>query len=156
MKPFPLINVIKYAKGHYKRTGDYWLDIARCLHADGYDKFWGLAYMTPEAECFYQRNHLVNIIVNKLRPYIKDFRLEQIINHASPNFCWQINYYCKGNSMQLEKDLPDYDYWKAILMAYLSEAIDMVCEDLGYANWDLFTKDNIPELKKDPEPEIII
>ena len=158
MDPIKIINVVKYAKNHYQRTDNIWYDLALCLQADGYGPFFGWSNnpnKSPQEECFNNRRQLTMLIIDKLMPYIKSFRFREIITNTSPNDSWRVGYHTKSSgSFWANKkidQLPDYDYWQALVMAYLSEMTFTCCEDLGHFSWNLFNGCNIPELKKEPK-----
>ncbi len=149
---FPFIHVCKYAKNHYQPTDSIWYDIGLCLLKDaGIQVFGYNENKTPQEECFYERRHIVNIIIKRILPLIKEFRGEELLKHASPEDCWKIGYYTKGNTIHKranEQLLPEYDYWEAILRAYLAELRFLTYTDLGYDNINFLDVEKIPELIK--------
>ena len=157
MQPFKLINVAKYSKSHYSRTDSIWYDLALCLHADGYGPFFGYSHdskRTPQEECFSERKGITSLIASRIRNntniFTNDNRVSELISNISPDDCFRCGYYTKGHRFVSSKDedLPDYDYWEAVVRAHLSELSNTTCDQLGYDNWDLFQKNNIPELFK--------
>ncbi len=151
---FPLINVTKYAKSHYKKSGHFWYDIALCLHADSYGHFFGYdsySKKTPQEESYRQRMTMSQLIIGKMLPIFNTYRIEETIKTASPQECYVTGCRFKGgrfNSPEEDKTLPEYEYWEAMLRAYLSVLSQTTAQELGYDNWEPFNEDNIPELKK--------
>ena len=155
LKPFTLINVVKYAKGHYLRTNCIWFDLALCLHADGYGPFCRYSEdikLTPQEECCQSKRNISELILSRLRPYLNSNRIVEITRNASPEECWKVGFDCKGKGTMWDadanKDLPEYDYWEALVRAHLSELVSYTYDELGYENWDMFNLNSVPELKK--------
>lgn len=155
---FPLIDVVLYTKGHYKRTGSIWYDMALCLwrNGEGYGPFYGYSEytkLTPQEECYRERAGICDIIRSRVRKLIinQPFREEQIVHHISPEESWKVGYYTKSSQIPIynkTQDLPEWEYWEAVLRAHLSELCHMTCHELGYDNWDNFVC-TIPELQKE-------
>jgi hypothetical protein len=122
IKKYQLSNVALYAKGHYKRSGDVWADVKRCLIADDYQ---------PSTQ-----GDVVNIIINNSEPIFKDkdrkYMMLDLVDSIHPQACWKIGFFTKD--FKLNKDwekCPDYDYMTAILYFYLSKLSTALIKDLG-------------------------
>lgn len=158
---FPLLSVIKYAKGWFKRSDSIWYDMALCLwdNGHGYGPYFGYnesSKKTPQEECFRERMNICENIICKLRPSLvnKQFRLSEITKHISPQESWKVGYYTmQSDSIWGNKNgYPEWEYWEAVLRAHLSEICIMTCNELGYTNEELHNLlegINIPELKKE-------
>lgn len=155
---FPLLDVVKYAKGHYNRTDSIWYDMALCLwdNGQGYGPYFGYSEhstRTPQEECFRERANICENIIGKIRPLLvgKEYRLNELTRHTSPQESWKVGYYTKQSQYPFRDDqeLPDWEYWEAVLRAHLSELCHMAYYELGYENWDEFNGRTIPELQKD-------
>ncbi len=131
---FPLINVVKYSKNHYKVSDNIWNDLALCLNADGYGPFYETNKWGGKNDI---RKDIANIITCKVTSLlIEPDKMYDFIIKLSPEN-WKFYYNDK-----------EYDYWYALVKACLQEMSNRTCEELGYENWDLFKKYNVKELKK--------
>lgn len=102
-KPFKLNNVALYAKGWYKRGGNIWEDLKKCLSADGYS-----------GELFnkYDVMSVILIAFEELpRRYYHGYR--EFIDGISPQRCWVRGYYYKDKS-------EEYDSQEAVVRYCLS------------------------------------
>ena len=153
---FPLIDVVKYCKGHYARTGSIWYDMALCLwkNGQGYGPFHSYtekSKYTPQEECFKERINITEIICDKIRKLqIANHRLQDVFRNISPQECWKVGYHVKGAWSIIRKpdtELPEYEYWEAVLRAHLSILSMTTAPELGYEDWKEFKGCNIPELR---------
>lgn len=154
---FPLIDVVLYAKGHYKRTGSIWYDMALCLwrNGQGFGPFYRYREdktETPQEQCYDERNSICQIICSRIRKVIGDqpHKIDEIFRNTSPQESSRVGYYTKQSFFPFKNNtgLSDWEYWEAVLRAHLSELCHMTCHELGYDNWDNFVC-TIPELQKE-------
>lgn len=137
-KSFPLLNVMLYAKGHYFRKGNIWDNLAKCLEADQYG---------PYDEPYRERNTITELIVAKIRPFLKEYMISDLLSNCSPEYCWRVGYYTIDHKWALKNGerVPTYNYWEAVVRAHLSCMVSMSKEDLGIESWP---DPQIPELTK--------
>lgn len=129
IKTFPLLNIMLYAKGHYNRDGNIWDNLAKCLEADQYG---------PYEDPYNERNTLTELIVAKIRPFLKEYMINDLLSHCSPYGCWKVGYYTTDAPWKPMKDAEvrePYDYWEAVVRAHLSCIVSMSKEDLGIDEW---------------------
>ena len=130
-KFFKLLHVAKYAKKHYLRTDDIWADLKLCLRADDY---------TPD-----DNNDILGIISTNMYPLLirDEHTIAEFIKYCAPDRTWEIGYYTKQSQEPvlrkgLEKEnLPDYDYWTAVLYSYMLI--------LRFSGKETFGVDKMPE-----------
>jgi hypothetical protein len=155
---FPLIDVVLYAKGHYKRTNSIWYDMALCLWKNG-EGFGPFCYSdcinkTPQQECYDSRIGICEIVCSRIRKLLvnKPYAVEQLFKHISPQESWKVGYYTKQSEypFRVSKEFPEWEYWEAVLRAHLSTLAYMSVTDLGYEDWKVF-KCTIAELEKKEE-----
>lgn len=153
---FPLIGVVKYAKNHLRRSDSIWYDVACCLWDNGqgygpYHSYSDSSDLTPQQECYNERKTICLLIITKIQKLManKLFRMEEVIENASPENSWKVGYYTKQSHIFNQGTLPEWEYWEAVLRAHLSILAYSTYYELGYENWDEFTAYEVPELTKD-------
>lgn len=158
MEPFKLINIAKYAKNHYNRTDSIWYDLALCLQADNYGPFFGYTNeeRTPQEECYRSPRDITELIVHRVEPLLSNrpHSRAELLRTISPQDCWKVGYEVKShwdNDDKSQDELPNYDYWEAVVRAYTSQLSMMTHDELGYSDWSEFEKANVPQLKKKKE-----
>lgn len=114
-----------YAKHWYKRT-DIVEDVKKCLEADNYTPFTTF--------------DVINILISNVSPIlIKNhditYYTRELINSIDSKECWKCGYYTKDHSWiytEKEKEnLPDYNYYIAIIYYFLSALSCMDIKELG-------------------------
>ncbi len=126
--------------------------MALCLQADDYGPFFGYSEgrKTPQEECIASRKDIALLVVKKVSKVMPQYRIETLFEDMSPTQSFRIGYQTKQSWLSKnEPELPEWEYWEAVLRVHLSALSDTTADDLGYENWSLFEGDNIPELKKD-------
>lgn len=112
-KKFAIANVALYAKAWYKRSGDVWADVIKCLKADDYE---------PN-----NRHDVLAIIMRHTVPLMGTDVLhytQRLLEAIDPHTCWRYGFYTKNHTWAL-KNWPElanveYDAHTAMLWFYLS------------------------------------
>lgn len=104
-------NLVLYAKNGYKKTNDIFSDVLLCLRADE------LQYIKQDPQ------YIAEFVGRKVRPFMAECRMDEFLRNMSPNYCRNIGY-----NFEMMKD---YNYWEAVLRAYLYELLMMELSELG-------------------------
>lgn len=108
---FALTNVVLYAKGWYKHSGDVFEDLKAILELDGFSPF--------------DKIDVYSIILSAVQKsnIYRWTELREVLNGIHPSNCWKTGYYCKENhqwSNRPIENLPDYDMVTAFVYYTLS------------------------------------
>jgi|ERR1035437_2417260 hypothetical protein len=119
MEKFTLFQTALYAKNWYKRyqnKNTIWDDLKVILTLDGYSG----EYMN--------KGDIVNVILNQCqRLDVMAFKdLSMFANGISKDYCWRHGYYTNDHhwaKKNKEEQLPEYDYYEAIVRYCLSNLV---------------------------------
>jgi len=116
-KKFTLYQLALYAKGWYKRENKrtIWQDLQVIMSLDGYSGEW------------MHHQDIVSVMLDQCqRLEVRGFKdLALFANGISPTQCWKYGYYTtEANWMvKTHKDLPEYDYYEAIVRYCISTLV---------------------------------
>ena len=114
---FTLQHTVLYAKGWYKKSGDLFEDMKKCLTADGYS-----GDIMGKAD-------VLNVIVRQFERldthYNRD--LLTVLLGVTEHECWKVGYYTKNHAWAQRdgEERPEYDYYTAIVMYCLSSFLSI-------------------------------
>lgn len=116
-RKFTLYHLCLYAKGWYKRENKktIWEDLQVIMSLDDYSGE------------FMDKYDIVSVMLDHCqRLDVRGFKdLGLFANGIAPSQCWKYGYYTKDNASWVKdsKDLPDYDYYEAIVRYCLSTLV---------------------------------
>jgi len=96
-----------YAKNGYAHTDNIFSDVAICLRKDGHEF---IKDSDPQ--------YIAEFVGRKVRPFMKECRMEQFLKNISPDYCDNIGYFTINTST-----INTYYYWEALLRGYLYELL---------------------------------
>lgn len=113
-----LSHTVLYAKGWYKKTDDIFEDLKRILQYDNYEPF--------------TKSDVISILVRNYEDSF-NFKLLNFLSDIHFENCWKFSYWVKNsyqsNLILKETDLPEYDYYTAIVYKILSAFRDLSSEE---------------------------
>lgn len=139
MNKFKLTHVALYAKGWYKQTDNVWEDLIGILKLDDYTPF--------------DRSDVYSIIINSFQNSNLS-SLREVLMGITPDNCWKVNYYTKGNVEWLKEkskeNLPEYEMETAFIYYVLSNLrfIDNTQWEIGLPKYTEYPKARHITIKK--------
>ena len=107
-----------YAKNGYKKTNNIVSDVVLCLKADGHE------HMKEDTQ------YVAEFVGRKVRPFMAECRMDEFLSNISPNGCYKTGYITTEDRLYSVTNV-EYNYWEAVLRAYLYELLMMELSELG-------------------------
>jgi hypothetical protein len=141
-------HIYLYAKGHYKRNDV--IEDLRILVAERCGQ-----YNECSKEGRVSKNDVCIVLTHIIRPYViknSHYLFDELLNDISPENSWKVGYRNRQSSypnligdMRIV-DLPEYDYWTALIykslsilrMLKLKEILEIEGAPLGEPDYELF------------------